>query len=129
MKWIYAGLAALIILGGGLTELWYFNKQFSALENEARAIYAAMETDTEHIDSAQNIVALDSFMDRWRRAENNFQLGLSQLVINDLSYRIVSMDAHIRKNNYEVAHADTLIVLDNLKLMERLYQPRFRNMF
>lgn len=124
---IVAIVLAVLLLGGGITELLLVNRTFDRLEQSVQQIYDKMEDTKENIDTEEIISMSESLQNYWRKAEKNLQMVISQIMINDLSVRIISLCRHIEQNDYDMANTVAAVILDNLLSIRRVYEPRIQN--
>lgn len=124
---IVAIIMAVLLLGGGIVELFLVDRTFDRLEESVQQIYDKMEESKENIDTEELISMAESLQKDWRKAEKNLQMVISQIMINDLSVRIISLCRHIEQNDYDMANTIAAVVLDNLLSIRRVYEPRIQN--
>lgn len=124
---IIAIVLAVLLLGGGIAELVLVDKTFDAVEKSVQQIYDKMEETKETINTQELIAMSEELLKYWHRAENNLQMVLSQILLNDLSVRIVSLRRHVEQNDYDMANTVAAIILDNLTSVRRIYEPHIQN--
>ncbi|HEY8443985.1 MAG TPA: DUF4363 family protein [Clostridia bacterium] len=124
-------IAAIIVLAILITvsvlEVIYVEDRLGSLKDHMTALYQYMEQDKDNINTPLNKQMIEDIEREWEKDKKIFNFLFSHNQINELTYKIVSLNTYISQNDYNMANTAAATIIKNCDLLLSYFYPKLEN--
>ena len=105
----------------------YLIDTIETLDGSVKEIYEYMEKDKENIDTELNIKMIEQAQKQWDKDKLVLHILLPHNQLNELDYKITSLNRHIHQNDYNMANTAAAAVIKNCEMILNNFLPALEN--
>lgn len=125
------GLVAIIVfillMTASVLEIFYVEDKINNLETQIKVLYDNMEQDKQNIDTPANKKLIQNIEKEWEKDKVVFHFLFSHMQINELSFKITSLNTHIHQNDYNMANTAAATIIKNCEMLLSYFYPTLQN--
>lgn len=124
---LIAILVFILLMLSSVWEMMYLIDTIETLDGSVKEIYEYMEKDKENIDTELNIKMIEQAQKQWDKDKLVLHILLPHNQLNELDYKITSLNRHIHQNDYNMANTAAAAVIKNCEMILNNFLPALEN--